>query len=68
MSVVVRERSEGAGDENVLPSPPPWKLELRAPPVVAIVPAFDTAPSELTVSGLVDTVGAADLVLIVGAG
>ena len=60
VSVVVRERTECAGDEKV--------LSLATPPVVAVVPAFDGAISELTVSGFVDTVGAVDLLLMVGAG
>lgn len=37
--VVVKERTEGAGEEKVLPSPPP--IELRGPPTVDLVPAFD---------------------------
>ena len=43
-------------------------LSLKAPPVVTAVPALDGAISEFNVSGFVDTVGAADLLLIVGAG
>jgi hypothetical protein len=62
--VVVRERTEGAADEKVLPSPPP--IELKWPPAVDLVPAFDCAVSEFKVSGFVATVGAADLLLIVG--
>ena len=62
--VVVKERTEGAGEEKVLPSPPP--LELRAPPAVDLVPALEWAVSEFKVSGSVATVGAADLLLIVG--
>jgi len=64
--VVVRERTEGAGEENVLPSPPVRPLELRAPPTVTVVPAFESAVavSELTVSVVVETVGAADFLLI----
>ena len=58
--VVVRERTECAGEEKL--------LSLTAPPIVAAVPALDGAISEFTVSGFVDTVGAADLLLIVGAG
>ncbi len=61
--VVVRERTEGAGEEKVLPSPPPF--ELSAPPAVDLVPAFDCAVSELTVSGFVARVGAADALPIV---
>ena len=60
VSVVVRERTECVGDEKL--------LSLTAPPVVIVVPALEGAVSELSVSGLVDTVGAADLVLLVGAG
>ena len=62
VNVVVRERTEGVGEEKVLPSPPkPW--ELRAPPFVVAVPAFDWAASECVVSAFVETVGAADLEL-----
>lgn len=67
VNVVVSDRTDGAGEENVLPSPPPFPLVLRAPPAVPVVPALEGAVSELTVSGLVDSVGAADFVLIVGA-
>lgn len=66
--VVVRERTEGVGDEKVLPSPPPLPLELKAPPAVTAVSAFEQAVSELIVSGFVDTVGATDLLpAVVGA-
>lgn len=41
VKVVVRDRTDGAGEENVLPSPPPLLLELNAPPVVAAVPVFE---------------------------
>lgn len=66
VSVVVRERTECAGEENVLPSPPVRPLELTAPPTVTVVPAFESAVavSELTVSVVVETVGAADFLLI----
>ena len=57
--VVVRERREGAGEVKVLPSPPPIPL-LTAPPAVAMVPGFEFCPSEVVVSGLVETVGATD--------
>ena len=66
VSVVVRERTDGAGDEKVLPSPPVLPLELMAPPAVALEMAFDCAASECTVSVFVATVGAADLLLTVG--
>jgi len=59
--VVVKERTEGAGDENVLPSPPPRPLEPKVPPAVVHVPAFECSASEWIVSRLVETVGAADL-------
>lgn len=59
VKVVVNDRTEGAGDENVLPSPPP--LELIPPPAVANVPAF-----EYDVSPLVEMVGVVDLALVVG--
>ena len=64
--VVVSERMEGAGEEKVLPSPPVRPLELRAPPAVTVVPAFESAVavSELTVSAVVATVGAADFLLM----
>lgn len=62
--VVVKERTEGAGEEKVLPSPPP--LELKAPPAVALVPVFEWVVSEFTVSGFVESVGAVDLLLMVG--
>ena len=64
--VVVSDLTDGAGEENVLPSPPPTPLELTAPPTVAVVPALEWAASE-TVSVLVDTVGVLDLLPIVGA-
>lgn len=64
--VVVRERTDGAGDENVLPSPPLMPLELTVAPNVAVVPALEVAVSELTVSALVARVGAVDLLLMVG--
>ena len=64
--VVVRERTEGAGDEKVLPSPPVWPLELRPPPTVTAVPAFESTVgvSEMTVSFVVETVGALDFLLM----
>ena len=46
VSVVVRDRTDGAGDEKVLPSPPVIPLELMAPPPVALEIAFDCAASE----------------------
>lgn len=56
VKVVVRDRTDGAGDENVLPSPPPFT------PAVARVPAFECAASgsEIAVSPLVDIVAAVD--------
>ena len=62
----MRERTEGAGEEKVLPSPPVRPLELRAPPAVTVVPAFElaVAVSELTVSFVVETVGAVDFLLM----
>lgn len=65
VNVVVRDLTDGAGEENVLPSPPPKPLELTPPPTVAAVPAFEGAASE-RVSWVVDTVGAIDLLPIVG--
>ena len=66
VNVVVSDLTDGAGEENVLPSPPPTPLELMAPPSVAVVPAFEWVASD-TVSGIVDTVGAMDLSPMVGA-
>ena len=66
--MVVIERTDGAGDEKVLPSPPPMPRELTPPPIVAVVPAFDWLASEFTVSGFVETVGAIDLLPMVGGG
>ena len=66
--VVVKERTDGAGEENVLPSPPPTPLVLKAPPAVVVVPAFECAASEWVVSGFVETVGAADLFPALGCG
>lgn len=54
VSVVVTERSEGAGEENAL---------LRSPSVraaVALVPAPDGATSEWVVSAVVARVGGRD--------
>ena len=66
VSVVVRERIEWFGEENVLPSPPSRQLVLKAPPAVALVPALECAASELMVSGIVLNVGAADLLSAIG--
>ena len=60
--VVVKERTEGARDENVLPSPPSIPLELGPPPLVPLVSAFDRV-SECIVSGYVHCVRAGYLVL-----
>lgn len=60
VNVVVNDRTEGAGEENVLPSSPAF--ELMAPPAVAMVPALEYAASDTAVSPFVDTVGAADFV------
>ena len=61
---MVRDRTDGAGDEKVLPSPPP--CELMPPPVVAIVPALEYAASDKAVSPLVEIVGAVDFALVAG--
>lgn len=63
--MVVKDRTDGAGDEKVLPSPPSW--ELSPPPPVANVPAlWEYAASEVAVSPLVETVGAVDFALAAG--
>lgn len=67
VKVVVSDRTDGAGEENVLPSPALMPTELTVAPNVAVVPAFDVAASELTVSAFVAKVGAVDLLLMVGA-
>lgn len=56
--VVVRDRTDGAGEEKVLPSPPP--LELMPPPAVADVPALENAVSDIVASPFVERVGATD--------
>lgn len=59
VNVVVNERTDGAGDENVLPSPPPY-----TPPFpVTVVPAFEYPASDRVVSPFVDSV---DLALLPG--
>lgn len=68
--VVVRDLTDGAGDENVLSAPLP--VVLIPPPVVAIVPSpeeaqCDLAASECGTSCSVDKVGATDLFPSVGA-
>ena len=62
--VVVRERTDGAGEEKVLPSPPPRVL--TPPPTVTNVPAFEYAASDIVVSPFVESVGAADFALAAG--
>lgn len=62
--MVVSDRTDGAGEEKVLPSPPP--CELIPPPTVAIVPAFEYAASEIAVSPFVEIVGAVDFALVAG--
>lgn len=64
--VVVIDRIEGAGDEKVLPSPPPWVLNPSVP--VVNVPVLEYAASENAASSLVEMVGAADFALVTGAG
>ena len=66
VNVVVMERTEGDGDEKVLPSPPPTPFELIPPLRVAAVPVFEVRASEFTVSGFVDIVGAIDFAPMVG--
>jgi hypothetical protein len=66
--VVVKDRTEGAGEENVLSFP---RAELTPHPTVAVVPspddaACDCAASECATS--VDIVAAIDLFPIVGGG
>ena len=60
VNVVVVDRTEGAGDEKVLPAPPSAPLKL-GPPAVPLVPALEFAVSDRTVSEFVATVGAIDL-------
>ena len=63
--VVVKDRTECAGDENVLS---PWSV-LIPPPIVADVPAAEGAPCEGAVSEggpSVDNAGAEDLLPMVG--
>ena len=63
VKVVARDRTDGAGDENVLPAPP-W--ELMAPPAVLLVLAadesalVDRAVSEWVFSGSAKTADAPD--------
>ena len=66
----MRDRTEGAGDENVLSGPCP---ELTPHPAVPVVPSPEEAPceaatSECAKSGSVHNVGAVDLLPIVGGG
>ena len=61
VKVVVSERTDGAGEEKVLPSPPALCPEAAVPAPVVVVPVLDCAASEWVVSGLVETVGATDL-------
>jgi hypothetical protein len=63
--VVVSDRRDGAGEENVLPAPLPV---LGPPPTVADVPPPDEAPCECPASTSVDIVGATDRFPIVGGG
>jgi hypothetical protein len=66
VKVVANERMEGAGDEKVLPSPPPCVLKPSVP--VARVPALEYAASENPASPFVEMVGAADFAVVKGAG
>ena len=64
---MVSERTDGAGDENVLPS----CLDSCAPPIVRAVPVTDEAPCDgafidLEASWSVSTVSATDLAPAVG--
>lgn len=68
VSVVVRDRKEGAGEENVLPAPLP---ELTPQPTVALVAcpddgACEGAASECAPCSVDIMVGATDLLPIVG--
>ena len=66
----MRERTDGAGEEKVLPPPPP--CELIAPPTVTFVSAADDsafpecAVSECIVPGSVVTVGALERGPVIG--
>lgn len=64
--VVVRERTEGAGDENVLSAPCP--VVLSPHPFVAFVACPDEGACEAAASecAAVDTVAAIDLFPMVG--
>lgn len=64
--VVANERTEGAGDENVLPSPPPCVLNPSVP--VVRVPALEYVASEYPASPFVEMVGAADFAFVKGVG
>lgn len=62
--VVVKERSDGAGEEKVLSAP--LLMLMLGPPMVGVVPsaddaACDCAARERAASRSVDTVGAFDL-------
>ena len=61
VKVVDKDRTDGAGEENVLPSPP-RSCVLLAPPPVVNVPAFERPASLCVVPGWVAIVGAIDLV------
>jgi hypothetical protein len=63
--VVVKDRTDGAGDEKVLS---PWPV-LTPPPIVADVPAADDVPCEGAASEWgpsIDIVGVEDLLPKVG--
>lgn len=61
MRVVVKDRSDGAGEEKVLSAP----LRVLGPPIVAAVPSAEDAACDCAaterVPCSVDTVGAFDL-------
>ncbi len=63
--VVVNERTDGEGEEKVLPSTPSAS-ELMPALAALLAPPLDCAVSELRVSGFVDRVGAAELLLGLG--
>lgn len=67
VSVVVKDRTEGAGEENVLSAP---LVELMPPPIVVLVHPPDEAPCDRAATEWAAScsVGANDLLPMVGGG